>query len=273
MQQVKNHQLDPGTVMIGDDSGKERPWTIIPRPEKVEKNCNLRKLMELGSNSDSEGEDEAKDAANDIYRSICTSTRHAMNAIIPGAKRGTLKWKQITSAEKAAIHEEVLESNPYLRRFPGGWITEVVMQHQLRNSRDTAARLRKLKAKKSHTSKPIGKSHAPRKGDTAPGALAQATGHANLRQESTRDRSVPANHPESSEEDGPTSKDFPNPPAPVQTSGPNKKAKTLLGYFQPVQAHLSASTKHKKRLGANDTNKKNQTVSNDLPLYTPNLVW
>ncbi|KAB5594752.1 hypothetical protein CTheo_1731 [Ceratobasidium theobromae] len=256
----KHQKPDPGTVMIEDEFGKERPWTIIPRPETIEKNYSLKQLMGLGSDPESVGEDEtANEAANDIYRSICTSTRHAMNAIIPGAKHGKLKWKHITSAEKAAVYEEVLESNPYLQRFPGGWITEVVMQRQLRNSRDTAARTQKLKARKPHISKARDKSQAPRKGQLAPGALVPASKAANPRQGPTEgmpsngpgrpgnnrsNRADHSNHSEFSEEDTNANHNVPKPPLrPGQPPNTSNKATTLLGYFQPVRAH----TKHQKR--------------------------
>ncbi|CAE7233201.1 unnamed protein product [Rhizoctonia solani] len=133
--------------MIEDENGVERPWTLIPLPKKIEKNCNLRELMELGSGTDSEGDsgganedDPTTKAQKAIYRSICGGIRRSMNAIVPGALHGKLKWRDITSAERTAIHEEVVADNPYLRRFPGGWISEIIMQRQLRNARDTATR-------------------------------------------------------------------------------------------------------------------------------------
>ncbi|CAE6417566.1 unnamed protein product, partial [Rhizoctonia solani] len=61
--------VDPlPTVLIKDENGVERPWTIIPRPETIEKNCSIRKLMELGSDnsdSDSDSDSDSGDNAKD----------------------------------------------------------------------------------------------------------------------------------------------------------------------------------------------------------------
>ncbi|CUA72632.1 hypothetical protein RSOLAG22IIIB_10204 [Rhizoctonia solani] len=155
------HVDPPSTVMIEDENGVKQPWAVIPRPETIEKNASIRKLMELGdddSDSDSISDGDTEDdgtakAQTAIYRSIWQGIHHAMNAIVPGALHGKLKWKAITSAERSAIHAEVLENNPYLRRFPGGWISELIMQRQLRNARDTAAR--KAKQNRALKLKPL----------------------------------------------------------------------------------------------------------------------
>ncbi|KAG8698028.1 hypothetical protein FRC11_014682, partial [Ceratobasidium sp. 423] len=70
------------TVMIEDENGVKQPWPIIPRPDTIPKNCNVRKLMELGSDSNSDSgsdndgdndgmDDETSKAQKAIYRSIC----------------------------------------------------------------------------------------------------------------------------------------------------------------------------------------------------------
>ncbi|CAE6419559.1 unnamed protein product [Rhizoctonia solani] len=122
-------------VMIKDENGAEQPWPLIPRPETIEKNCNIKKLMELGNDSESDSDEAAEDdttrAQKAIYRSICTAIRRAMNAIVPDALHGMLKWKDITSAERSGVHET----------------------RQLRHARDTA--MRKVKKNKALNLKPL----------------------------------------------------------------------------------------------------------------------
>ncbi|KAG8728467.1 hypothetical protein FRC11_011012 [Ceratobasidium sp. 423] len=283
---------DPEIVMIEDEYGVEQPWPVILRPETIEKNRNLRELMDLGSNSDAE-DDATNDAQKAIYRSICARIRHATNAIIPGAMHGKLKWKQVTSAERTAVHNEVVELNPYLRRFPGGWITEVVMQRQLRNARDTAARdndsdeeqlYTKVKplnllSKKSCTSKVKGKSHAPGKGRIAPAASAPAVRGSKPALGSTKGvaqkkRALNNDVIADRQSQDPTTANHSEPDISQEgvdadaASKPNKKAKTLSG-----KAHSSTTTRPQKGPKTSTTSKNKKTVRNIDPSSGSEEDW
>jgi hypothetical protein len=62
--------------MIEDENGIQRPWSIIPRPERMPKNPRIREIMELGLGSNAEPEadlpndDETTKAQKAIYRGI-----------------------------------------------------------------------------------------------------------------------------------------------------------------------------------------------------------
>ncbi|QRW17363.1 hypothetical protein RhiXN_05365 [Rhizoctonia solani] len=166
-----------------------------------------------------------------------------MNAIIPGASHGKLYWTQITSSEQAAVHAEVLELNPYLRRFPGGWITEVLMQRQLRNSRETRSRNR---------NKSQGKQRAPKAAATANNPSTCRGSDGATTQEGSQKRKGPPPQQTggaSGHSEPKKSKRTSDAPAPDVPAPPNKKPRTLLGYFQPVIPQSSAATHGQKRQG------------------------
>ncbi|CAE6487601.1 unnamed protein product [Rhizoctonia solani] len=141
------NQPPAGMVMIPDENGVQQPWTIIPRPEIIPKNPNIRALMELGSDSDKEDNDEAAMAKKAIYWGIWSGIKVAMNSTVAGASVGKLLWKQVPTTQRNDVRAEVLENNPYLRRFEGGWIEELIMMTQLSNSRDTYRRKMKKATK------------------------------------------------------------------------------------------------------------------------------
>ncbi|KAG9085916.1 hypothetical protein FRC07_013258, partial [Ceratobasidium sp. 392] len=112
---------------------------------------DVRTAMELDSEDSEPGKNnrdrrewtQANLAKKMLYRSICRNVRHALNASQSNALSGSTRWSQISSATRALVHDTVLGEEPYMKRFPGGWITEDIMKRQLRNKRDTATRLSK----------------------------------------------------------------------------------------------------------------------------------
>ncbi|KAG8689863.1 hypothetical protein FRC11_000160 [Ceratobasidium sp. 423] len=262
-----------GMVMIEDENGVKQPWSIIPHPDTIPKNCSVRKLMELGSDSDSDPgsdnddndntDDKTAKAQKAIYRSICAR-----------ALRGKLKWKNITSEQRNAVRQEALENNPYLRRFEGAWLEELIMQRQLRHSRDTTTRKEnKKKALKSRVQDKK-KSHSPQDGQVAtPTAPAQNNiGTSSRSVDSTKDntlqhtskkRTGPGQQIQrpsttkgaSTEGEGPISNR--EPPAPMD---PNlgKRQNTLLTYFTAKPSPQPAPTTNTKHLGASGSSSNTQ---------------
>ncbi|GAB1527017.1 hypothetical protein RhiTH_010192 [Rhizoctonia solani] len=175
-----------------------------------------------------------------------------MNAIIPGASHGKLYWTQITSSKQAAVHAksstfmssgQVLELNPYLRRFPGGWITKVLMQRQLRNSRETRS---------CNRNKSQGKQRAPKAAATANNPSTCRGSNGATTQEGSQKRKGPPPQQTggaSGHSKPKKSKRTSDAPAPDVPAPPNKKSRTLLGYFQPVIPQSSAATHGQKRQG------------------------
>ncbi|CAE6433447.1 unnamed protein product [Rhizoctonia solani] len=300
--------VDPlPTVLIKDENGVERPWTIIPRPETIEKNCSIRKLMELGSDnsdSDSDSDSDSGDNAKDdnttrarcaIYRSIWRGISHALNSIVPGAVHGKLKWKNITSAERSAVHAEVVENNPYLCRFEGGWISELIMQRQLRNARDTATR--KAKQDQALNLKPLDhlskKSRAQTKKKllaskkkastssksqaTAPATPIESSGNPIVTATATSSASnsvPPAHKRRSNVNPGPSAANNSNaegseplsdgePSAPIAPDR-NTQQKSLFAYFKPKPVAQPISTNKKRaKTSANSQDKETESESSD----------
>ncbi|CEL58783.1 hypothetical protein RSOLAG1IB_08829 [Rhizoctonia solani AG-1 IB] len=231
--------------------------------------------MDLGedpSDDDSDNKSKTTDAQKTIYCSIRKCTRLAMNAIIPGASHGKLYWSQITSAERTAVHAEVLEMNPYLRRFPGGWITEVIMQRQLRTSRNTRERNRKKRNKQPEPLSLLSnkkRNSGSNKTNRASGAPATAA-HASSSGQGPAKAAAPKKRTLSTDEgtnfscfdsktatadnwvDNATAPEVPalcpkpgnskqtDEPEPEAQVPPRKKPKTLFGYFQPKAAQSAA---------------------------------
>ncbi|KDN38396.1 hypothetical protein RSAG8_09490, partial [Rhizoctonia solani AG-8 WAC10335] len=257
--------VDPlPTVMIEDENGVEQPWTIIARPETIEKNCSIRKLMQLGSDNDSDSDSVSGDGAEDddtakakcaLYRSIWRGTYHALNAIVPGAVHGKLKWKNISSAERSAVHEEVLANNPYLRRFPGGWISELIMQRQLRNARDTATR----KAKQDQALNWRRQLLQSRLTATASASDSAPTNARKRRSNANPGPSIANN---SNTEGGEPLSDG-EPSAPM-APGRNAQQKNLFAYFKPKPVSQSISTSEKQtKTSASSQDKESESDSSD----------
>ncbi|KAG9095110.1 hypothetical protein FRC07_011148 [Ceratobasidium sp. 392] len=156
------HTVDDKYVDIPDENGKLQPWKVLTRPKKISDNFNIRKAMELDSEESDPGETNrdarerrtANAAKKMVYRSICQNIRHALNASHPNALNGYTRWSQISSHTRALVHETALGEEPYLMRFPGGWISEQIMKQQLRNKRETKTRAGK-QASAQKISKPM----------------------------------------------------------------------------------------------------------------------
>ncbi|KAG8693842.1 hypothetical protein FRC09_010253 [Ceratobasidium sp. 395] len=156
------HTVGDEYVDIPDENGQLQPWKVLTRPKKLPDNLNIRKAMELDSeesdpdetNRDAQERRTANAAKKMIYRSICQNIRHALNASQPNALNGHTRWSHISSHTRALVHETALGEEPYLKRFPGGWISEQIMKQQLRNKRETKTRAGK-QASAQKISKPM----------------------------------------------------------------------------------------------------------------------
>ncbi|KAG8680817.1 hypothetical protein FRC09_017949, partial [Ceratobasidium sp. 395] len=137
--------VDDEYVDIPDEKGQLQPWKVLARPKKLPDSLNIHKAMELDSeesdpsetNRDARERRTANAAKKMIYRSICQNIRHALKASQRNALNGYTRWSHISIHTRALVHEKALGEEPYLKRFPGGWISEQIMKQQLRNKRET----------------------------------------------------------------------------------------------------------------------------------------
>ncbi|KAG9121233.1 hypothetical protein FRC07_002901 [Ceratobasidium sp. 392] len=197
------HTVDDEYVDIPDENGQLQPWKVLTRPKKLADNLNIRKAMELDSEESDPGETNrdarerrtANAAKKTIYRSICQNIRHALNASQPNALNGYTRWSQIPSHTRALVHETALGEEPYLKRFPGGWISEEIMKQQLRNKRETKTRAGK-QASAQKISKPM-QLLAPK----PPAESRARTANANRTSRTTAPPAQPANDPDSDADD------------------------------------------------------------------------